>query len=149
MFEPPRFASMRAAAPESNAPPIVAGVLPVTAGVLPMVVEGALIEGLLTTGAGGTMGATGVLPTIAGALPMGAGVLNAGEVLVIGGVLPVRTGVVPLTDGVAPTGDGVLLPLTAGALPGMPVTGATLVCAKAGMASIVAAARRQVRAFME
>jgi hypothetical protein len=131
MFEPPRFPSTRPAAPESTAPPIVAGALPVTAGVL-LTVEGALIEGLLTTGAGGTMGA-------AGTLPAGAGVL-----LMIEGV-PVASGGAPDTEGVVPTGEGVV-PLIAGAA-GAPVAGA-LVCARAGTASIAAAMMRQVRAFM-
>jgi microcystin-dependent protein len=143
-FEPPRFALTLA--PESTAPPIAAGVLPVIAGVL-LIVDGVLMEGLLITGADGTTGAAGVLPTTAGALPMGAGVLMEGVGLVTDGAVPGVTGIVPVTEGVVPIGDGVL-PLTEGVAPETPPAGALPVWAHAGIASMVAATTRQVRIDM-
>ena len=47
------------------------------AGVL-LTVDGVLMDGLLMTGAGGTIGAAGGLPTMDGVLPTGAGVLTEG-----------------------------------------------------------------------
>jgi hypothetical protein len=114
--------------PASTAPPILGVVLPVIAGVL-LMVEGALIEGLLMTGADGTIGAATALP-------------------VTGAAMPVVRGVVPGADGVVPTGEGVL-PLIEGAAPETPPADVPLVCARAGKASMAAAAMRQVRANME
>ena len=125
---------------------MAAGELPVIAGVL-LTVDGVLIDGLLMTGADGTIGAAGVLPRADGVLPTGAGVLIEGVPPVIAGAPPVVRGVVPDTDGVVPTGEGVL-PLTDGAAPETPLAGVPLVCAKAGVASMTATAMREVRVYM-
>ena len=146
-FGPLRSAFTPAPAPASTAPPTVAGVLPVIAGVL-LIVDGALMDGVLITGAAGTMGAAGVLLRTGGAVPTDAGAPSAGVGLVIVDVaLPGVTDVAPVTDGDVVTGDGVL-PLTDGAPIETPPAGALPVWARAGSASIAAAAMTHVRIDM-